>query len=145
MKIIESESLRKKLIGKVKIAQGQLGLDDETYRDMLENVTGKRSAAKLKVWELDNVIKHMIKKGFKPKKSRRSGATNQADDSQSKKIRSLWIQLNEAGKVRDSSEKALVTWAKNTLKITKGIEALQWLSVNQKSRLIESLKQWLAR
>ena len=145
MKIIESEVNRKKMVAKVKIAQGQLGLDDDTYRDLLESVTGKRSAAKLKCWELDNVIKRLQQKGFKPTRPKRSGSRTQADDDQSKLIRSLWIQLHEAGKVRDPDERALVNWAKGQFKNSHGIEALQWLDVYQKRRLIESLKQWLAR
>lgn len=143
--MIQSETKRKQLVAKVKIAQKQLGLDDDTYRDLLHSVTGKRSAAKLKVWELDNVIKRMIKQGFKPKRLVKSGSRKQTDDHQSKLIRHLWVQLHEAGKVRDSSERALVNWAKGQFKNSHGIEALQWLDVYQKSRLIESLKQWLAR
>ena len=41
------ENRRKKLIAKVKIAQQQLGLDDDTYRALLEGAVGKRSAAKM--------------------------------------------------------------------------------------------------
>lgn len=140
--INNAEARRKKLVAKVKIAQAQLGLDDDTYRDLLENVTGKRSAAKLKSWELDNVIKRLVQQGFKPKRQRTRA---QAADDQSNKIKSLWLQLHEAGKVRDPSERALVNWAKGQFKNSQGIEALQWLDIHQKSRLIESLKKWLAR
>lgn len=140
--INKAEARRKQLVAKVKIAQAQLGLDDDTYRDLLENVTGKRSAAKLKVWELDNVIKRMIRQGFKPKRSRPRA---QAVDEQSNKIKSLWLQLHEAGKVRDPSEHALVNWVKGQFKNSQGIEAMQWLDTHQESRLIESLKKWLAR
>ena len=145
LKIAADESRRKKLIAKVKIAQKQLGLDDDTYRDLLQNVTKKRSAAKLKTWELENVLKRMQQQGFKATRPKRAGTRKQAGDGQSRKIRSLWIQLHEAGKVHDSSENALVNWAKNSLNITDGVEALQWLDSHQKNRLIESLKGWLAR
>ncbi len=137
-----AEARRKRQIATVKIAQKQLSLDDDTYRDLLQAVTGKRSAAKLRTWELDNVINRLRQLGFKPKKS---GARKQADDAQSRKIRSLWIQLHEAKKVQDPSEKALTTWAANQFKNSQGIEALQWLNSHQKSKLIESLKNWLNR
>lgn len=141
----DDELRRKQLVAKVKIAQKQLGLDDDTYRDLLQNVTDKRSAAKLKVWELDNVLKRMCQQGFKPSKPKRAGNRAQADDDQSKLIRSLWIRLHEAEKVRDPSEVALVSWAKGQFKSSHEIEALQWLNSQQKSKLIESLKKWLAR
>lgn len=144
-RIAENESRRKKLVAKVKIGQKQLGLDDDTYRDLLETVTGKRSASKLKVWELENVVKRLTEAGFKPSGPKRAGTRKQADDNQSKKIRSLWIQLHNAKKVRDPSEKALINWVKGQFKNSKGIEVIQWLSVYQKSQLIESLKQWLNR
>lgn len=139
------ENHRKKLVAKVKIAQKQLALDDDTYREMLQTVTGKRSAAKLKVWELENVIKRLCEHGFKPKKPKRAGSRKQANDAQSRKIISIWIQLHEAGKVKDPSDRALINWVKGQLKNSQGIEALQWLDSNQKSGLIESLKQWLNR
>jgi phage gp16-like protein len=142
-----TEKRRKALVAKVKIAQKQLGMDDDTYRDFLEGVAGpgKRSASILKVWELDNVMKAFRAKGFKNKPAKSAGTRPQADDDQSRLIRSLWLQLHEAGKVRDPGERALVHWVRGQLKTSDGIEAIQWLSVRQKRRIIEQLKQWLAR
>jgi phage gp16-like protein len=142
-----TEKRRKALVAKVHVAQTQLGMDDDTYRDFLEGVTGtgKRSASILKVWELENVMKALRAKGFKDKPAKSAGTRAQADDEQSRLIRSLWLQLHEAGKVRDPGERALVHWVLGQLKSSDGIEALQWLSVRQKRRIIEQLKQWLAR
>lgn len=139
------EEKRKKLVSKVKIAQKQLCMPDDSYRELLFSCTKKRSAAELKIWELENVLKRMAQLGFKAKTAKTAGNRKQADDGQSKKIRNLWIELHEAGKVKDCSERALVNFARGQFKSTGGIEALQWLSVSQKQRLIESLKQWLAR
>lgn len=139
------EEKRKKLVSKVKIAQKQLSMTDDSYRELLFSITKQRSAAKLKVWELENVLKRMTQLGFKAKPSKTAGDRKQATDEQSKMIRALWLELHEAGKVRDSSERALVNFAKGQFKTTSGIEALQWLSVRQKRRLIEQLKQWLSR
>jgi phage gp16-like protein len=140
-----TEKRRKALVAKVKIAQKQLDMDDDTYRAFLEGVTGKRSASILKVWELENVVKALRAKGFKDKPAKNAGSRPQAEDDQSKLIRSLWLQLHDAGKVRDSSERALVHWVRGQFKTSEGIEALQWLSVRQKRRIIEQLKQWLTR
>jgi len=137
----------KKLVQKVKIAQKQLGLDDDTYRDLLqsENKAGHRSAALLKSWELENVLKRLGKLGFKVKPPKQAGTRPQADDHQCKMIRGLWLELHQIGKVRDPSERALVNYAKGQFKTTDGIEALQWLNGYQKQRLIEQLKKWVAR
>lgn len=140
-----SEKTRKRMVSKVKIAQQQLVMEDDAYREMLESVTGKRSAAKLKIWELENVLKRLRELGFKAKPPKRAGTRQQAGDEQSRLMRSLWIQLHESGKVRDPSERALVNWAKGQFKNSHGIEALQWLSTRQKRRLIEQLKSWLER
>lgn len=139
------EEKRKKLVSKVKIAQKQLLMDDDTYRDLLFSLTKQRSAAKLKVWELENVLQRMADLGFKAKPAKGAGDRKQADDAQSKMIRALWIKLHETGKIRDPSERALVNFARGQFKTTEGIEALQWLSVRQRRRLIEQLKLWLAR
>jgi phage gp16-like protein len=141
----DMEKRRKALVAKVKIAQKQLGMDDDTYRDFLEGVTGKRSASILKVWELENVVKALRAKGFKDKPAKDAGSRPQAEDDQSRLIRSLWLQLHDADKVRDSSERSLVHWVRSQFKTSEGIEALQWLSVRQKRRIIEQLKQWLNR
>jgi phage gp16-like protein len=138
-------ALRKKLIQKVKIAQKQLAMDDESYRELLLSETGKRSSTALLSWQLENVLKRMQKLGFKVKPPKQAGSRTQADDSQSRMIRGLWLELHGAGKVHDSSESALVKWAKGQVKSSDGIEALQWLDWKQKQRLIEQLKRWLKR
>ena len=135
----------KTLIKKVKIAQKQLNMDDDSYRAMLKDVTGKTSSTKLKSWQLENVLSRMKLLGFAEKAPSTAGTRPQADDAQSKLIRSLWLQLHEAKKVNDPSERALVNWAKGQFKSTEGIEALQWLSQAQRSIVIEQLKRWLSR
>ena len=41
--------MRRALIAKIKIAQKELGLDDATYRAVLERVTGKRSCTECSI------------------------------------------------------------------------------------------------
>lgn len=59
--------MRRALISRIKIAQKELGLDDATYRAVLERVTGKRSCADMDVAELESVVADMRSHGFKPK------------------------------------------------------------------------------
>ncbi|PKN07511.1 MAG: regulatory protein GemA [Deltaproteobacteria bacterium HGW-Deltaproteobacteria-8] len=55
---------RRSLLAKVHIAAKALGLDDETYRDMLEALTGKRSAGKLTDKQLVLVVAALRAKGW---------------------------------------------------------------------------------
>ena len=57
--------LRKNLIAKIHIGKSQLGLDDEIYRQLLANTTGKISCAEMTEAELNAVLFAMTKKGFK--------------------------------------------------------------------------------
>lgn len=58
---------RRATIAKIHIAKKELGFDDDTYRDVLWRVTGKRSCSKMNTLELDAVLKDMEANGFKPK------------------------------------------------------------------------------
>lgn len=55
---------RKKMIAKIHIAQSQLGLDDDIYRDLLENTTGCRSCSEMTNEQLEKVLKTLKTKGF---------------------------------------------------------------------------------
>lgn len=55
---------RRSLLAKVHIAAKALGLEDDAYRDMLEGLTGQRSAGKLSDKQLALVLAAMRKKGW---------------------------------------------------------------------------------
>ena len=59
-----SESRRNEL-AKIHIGAKQLGLDEETYRDMLETVAGKLSAAELDERGRREVLAHLRERGAK--------------------------------------------------------------------------------
>ena len=52
--------MRRALIAKIKIAQKELGLDDVTYRAVLERVTGKRSCTECSIPELERVVEDLV-------------------------------------------------------------------------------------
>lgn len=56
---------RKSLMAKIHIAQKDLGLDEDTYRAMLFNLTGKISAASCTDRQLVAVIAALRKRGWK--------------------------------------------------------------------------------
>ena len=129
---------QKREIQLIKIAQKQLGMDDETYRAMLWAVARVKSCTELDFAGRKNVLAHMEACGFKRTKPQ---PRKLADDPQSKMIRALWLQLHEAGKVRNPSESALAAFVKRQTKR----DDLHWLNSREASALIEELKKWLAR
>ena len=130
-----------KLIQLIHIAKGQLKLDEDTYRHMLTEIGGKHSTKKMTKSELVAVFEHLKSLGFKTTPAKSAGKVAQADDAQSRKIRSLWLTLYDLGAVRNSSEKALAKYVERQT----GKSALQFLSTQNASQVIESLKQWQSR
>lgn len=128
---------RRAAIAKVKIAQKELGLDDDTYRDVLEAVTGRRSAADCTDAQLGRMLEHFQSKGFKAKPS----AKGAADHPAAKKARAMWISLHQLGAVRDPSERALEAFARRQLRC----ERLQWADQGLTYKLIEALKAMAER
>lgn len=55
---------RNQRIAAIHMGKKQLGLDDDTYRDMLEQVTSKRSAKDMSDDDLVKVIQHLDQLGF---------------------------------------------------------------------------------
>jgi len=64
---------RKSLLAKVHIAKKDLGLDDDTYRLMLENLTGADSAAKLTVPQLVRLVASLRAHGWQGQPPRSAG------------------------------------------------------------------------
>ncbi|MCF7963984.1 MAG: regulatory protein GemA [Methylobacter tundripaludum] len=138
------------------VGKAELKWDDEFYYEIWlpeQGATlkgGKYSATTLSDEQLIQALKNMKRSGFKVQHANSKKATKPksralADDAQSKMIRALWLELHAVGGVRDSSERALMHWITGQTKSSDGIEALQWLSSEQASRLIEQLKKWLQR
>ncbi len=64
---------KKILMAKIHIGKKDLGLDDDTYRDVLWRVTGKRSCSDMTIAQLESVVKDMQSSGFKPKATPKHG------------------------------------------------------------------------
>lgn len=62
-----------KLIATVHIAKNQLGMDDDSYRALLQHTTGKNSCSKMSLAELGQVIAAMKQKGFAVKSNKSHG------------------------------------------------------------------------
>lgn len=139
------DRFRKEELAKIHIGKKDLGLSDDIYRDILREA-GKVESSKDLDWRGRQAVLDRFKElGWKPKAARKAvGAGSSrplADDPQSKKIRALWIELHETGKVKNPAESALAAYVKRMT----GVATLQWLSTAQASTVIEALKKWTQR
>ena len=142
---------RQGLIRLIHVAKRDLQLDDDTYRAILQRVAGKGSSSDLTVSELEKVLEHMKRSGFKVRSKGKAPRTAKpakaklsrplAQDGESKKVRALWLFLHQLGAVKNPSEEALAAYVKRIA----GVDALQWISGEQAETLIETLKKWAMR
>ncbi len=130
-----------KLIQLIHVGKTQLGLDDELYREVLESCTGKPSSKDMTIQQLDAVLNRLKQLGFTIESKEKTGVSNLADDAKSKLIRHLWLQLHQAGQVRNGSEKALAKFVEKKV----GVSALQFLSTKNADMIITHLRQWCKR
>lgn len=139
-------------IKKIHCLKGALTLDDDTYRLMLSAFGTKSSKDRAFTYaKADEMIRDLEAKAVvagvwekrKPaKKAVGAGSSRPlADDPQSKKIRALWIELHQAGRVQNPSEAALAAYVKRMTNVND----LRWITVRQASTIIEALKKWLER
>lgn len=149
MEITMTTPNRQRLIRLIHVAKRDLSMDDDTYRAILLRIGKKASSADLTIPELEKVLEHLKRSGFKvrsksksaPKPAQAKPSRPLAQDLESKKIRALWLFLHELGAVKNPSEEALAAYVKRIA----GVDALQWISGEQAERLIETMKKWVMR
>ncbi|MFT4463557.1 MAG: regulatory protein GemA [Sodalis sp. (in: enterobacteria)] len=117
-------------------------MDEDTYRQLLKNLTDQSSAKVLSTTALDRVLKALKRQCFRIHSHQIPATTQtQAYFPQLQKIRALWHQMASEGIVRDGSEKAMSRFIKRET----GIDRPQWLNSQQASQVIERLKKWQQR
>ena len=117
----------------IHIGKKDLGLDDDTYRDVLERVTGKRSSSKLSDPARVKVIDAFTRMGWKriPKQRQRS------EKKYVRKVFALWGELKRKGIWRDPDRQSLRTFVRNMT----GCDDPEWLDYGGASKVIEALKK----
>lgn len=130
-------SHRRAMTAKIHIARKDLALDEDDYRQILLEETGRTSAAQCTEAELQRVIRRFEGLGWKalPKASS-TAASRPAQHPVARKARAMWISLYHLGVVESPNEKALESFAKRQLKC----ERLVWADQRQGYKLIEALK-----
>ena len=84
----------------IHLAKQQLGLDDETYRALLWNVAGVRSARDLDALGRAEVLARLREHGFRPL----AGVARRRGTPQARYIRWLWARLASAGRLPRDAE-----------------------------------------
>lgn len=138
----------KRLISAVHVGKNQLGMDDDTYRSLLKQVTGKTSTLKMSLWELKKVLEAMKSKGFKYKKTSTRRQSPPSRGATVDKLRAIWITMHQHGFIKDGSEAALDAYVRRQTKSEnngQGIAAAAWLQGELCDKVLESLKQWHRR
>lgn len=138
---------RNTLIKLIHTGQRTLGLDDETYRDMLEGITGLRSCGDRKMTpkKLTAMLARMRELGFdavpqaaaKPKARPKAPL---ASPKQLGRVRGLWERMHAFAIVHDVSDAALDAYCRRMVGCHLGA-----CTAAQGQRLIECLKQWWRR
>mgnify|MGYP001530619534 CR=1 FL=1 len=114
------------LVRTIQTGRRKLGMDDETYRALLADVSGGKTSSKD---QLKEVLRRMREAGFRS-----------ATDPQLRKIKSLWLSMYDEGVVRSKSDQAIAAYVR---RITK--KAVNQCTVKDLQRVIETLKQWIDR
>ena len=127
-----------RLIGVIHVAKNQLGMDVDTYRSFLLDVTGKDSCSKMTPKEQWRVLEELKRRGFQ--KTPAHKGKKLISDPQAKKIRALWLTMADCGIVRDRSEKALASCMRRFTGRT-----LEDANIKQCQAMIEILKKWFER
>jgi len=135
MKPQTAQDLRRREIATIKVAQKQLGLDDDTYRAMLELVTGKRSAADLTWQERKKVLDHLKTKGFKIKGQQPNQAHKPLAQSKAALERKIGWQLGKLGVGWD------YVYGKLQNNVAPGRERFELLTVAQMGDISSALER----
>lgn len=123
-------------LARIHILKKQAALDEDSYRDLLERETGKRSAKDLSAAERQSVIRVLNRlQGTGKRASIPSG-------SYAKKLQALWIAGYNLGAIETRSGQAMRAF----LKRQTGLDSDRFLRNSQDAdKAIEALKDWIRR
>lgn len=150
----DDKGLRKSLLAQIHIGKKELGLDDETYRDVVEHATGYRSAGACAINQLYDILNVMNEKGADIKPAQRYKKAEhtiedfkkycgeqKAKNEQEGMIFKLWVDICRAGKAHNPSPAGL----RGLCNRITGKTASRFCNSPEQSKLIEALKSILRR
>lgn len=123
----------------IHVAKKQLGLDDDTYRAVLNRVTGKTSSADMTETERLAVVDELRRLGFERGST---GPRRALEGRYAKKLQALWIAGWNLGVVRNRDDRALIAMVKRQT----GIDHVRFVRDPADAvRAIEALKAMTAK
>jgi hypothetical protein len=129
-------------LAKIHIARKELGLDEETYRAILQRLTGQASAAGLSAPALDSVLTEFKRLGWTPKPAVHADRAGSLSGPYARKFRALWLAAWNLAVIDDPSDAAITAFVRRQT----GIDHDRWLRDGKDaSRVIEALKAMLER
>lgn len=117
-------------LAKIHIAKQQLGMDDATYRAILQSITGVRSSKDLDDAGYDKVMAHFERCGFQPKPAPR-GSRPTPPQNKVALLRKIEKQL-------DAAERQM-TYADGIAKRMFGIEKVDWCGREALQKIVAAL------
>lgn len=152
---------RRAELAKIHIAKKDLALDDEVYRQVIADIGGATSGSSADLNPLGRarVLNHFISKGWKPRLKKAAGDKTSKRSTQSgdvlasdnivRLIRSIWIQMADAGVITSREESSLRTWVRSTTRRYHpqhaGYSAPEFLPGWVAQKVVEHLKSWARR
>lgn len=133
-------------IRRIHTLKSRAGLDDDTYRDLLERETGRRSSKEITPAQAARIIDHLQAHpggGARPAPKRAPAAGALALDGPYVPLcRAIWLTGYNLGVFRERTDAALVAFVKRQT----GIEHLNWVKDEADAgKVVEALKAWIRR
>lgn len=132
------------LIAKIHIAKKELALADESYRAILERVTGRASSKDCSERQLEQLLAEFKRLGWVPK----TGTTRISDRPYVRKIYALWKEAGIVGAVDTASKQALRAFVERQTRPAAGRpgkSAPEFCSPAEANRVSEGIKAMIRR
>lgn len=127
---MKPDPMRTKDLARIHLAKKDLGLDDETYRELLKHLTGKTSAGELTSGERWKVIQELGRAGAKSAQAH-PGKPPRPKLGKEALIGKIEAQLAEAKRPWE--------YAHAMAKRMFGIDQVQWLDAEQLRKIVAAL------
>lgn len=121
---------RRAKISQIHVAKAQLGLDDDSYRDLLARVAGVRSAAKLDKAGITAMLAELQRKGFKPKRTGGRQRSTPAGNREALigKVKALLSSVERPDRYADAMAQRMFQ-----------VDRYEWCAVDQLQKLVAAL------
>lgn len=121
---------------KIQIARKQTGIDDASYRALLQRVAGVDSSSSLKPSGCARVLAEFERLGWKAVHKRKK-----SDKAGVRLIFGLWTELGALGAIDSPTRAALLAFVKRQT----GVDDPEWLTPVEVNTVVEGLKAMLHR